>query len=225
MWEPLAVGSHMDTVAVMEGAAVDPLRHRLAREVCAEVVARVPIDGDERRSIERFAAEVDRLIADGVDPFDIDADAVHITGSAIVVGTRGVVLLRHRRLGMWIQPGGHVDPGETPWDAALREAAEETGLPVSFVTETGLPVSFVAGTGEMVGAGEVVPRLVHVDVHAGGRGHTHLDLRYLLAAPDLDPAPPEGESPDVAWFGWPDAIDRADDPRLTSLLQHLRPSG
>ena len=231
----MAVGSQMDTVAVIEGAAVDPLRHRLAREVCAEVVARVPIDGDERRSIERFAAEVDRLIADGVDPFDIDADAVHITGSAIVVGTRGVVLLRHRRLGMWIQPGGHVDPGETPWDAALREAAEETGLPVSFVTETGLPVSFVtetglpvsfvAGTGEMVGAGEVVPRLVHVDVHAGGRGHTHLDLRYLLAAPDLDPAPPEGESPDVAWFGWPDAIDRADDPRLTSLLQHLRPSG
>ena len=215
----------MDTVAVMEGAAVDPLRHRLAREVCAEVVARVPIDGDERRSIERFAAEVDRLIAAGVDPFDIDADAVHITGSAIVVGTRGVVLLRHRRLEMWIQPGGHVDPGETPWDAALREAAEETGLPVSFVTETGLPVSFVTGTGEMVGAGEVVPRLVHVDVHAGGRGHTHLDLRYLLAAPDLDPAPPEGESPDVAWFGWPDAIDRADDPRLTSLLQHLRPSG
>jgi len=215
MWEPMAVGSRMDTVAVMEGAAADPLRHRLARVVCAEVVARFPIDGDERRSIERFAAEVDRLIAAGVDPFDIDADAVHITGSAIVVGTRGVVLLRHRRLEMWIQPGGHVDPGETPWDAALREAAEETGLPVSFVT----------GTGEMVGAGEVVPRLVHVDVHAGGRGHTHLDLRYLLAAPDLDPAPPEGESPDVAWFGWPDAIDRADDPRLTSLLQHLRPSG
>jgi len=192
----------------------DPLRHDLAREVRDEVLAREPIDDDERCSIERFAAEVDRLIAAGLDPFDIDADAVHITGSAIVIGERGVVLLRHRRLDMWIQPGGHVDPGETPWAAALREAAEETGLPVSFIAEAG----------EMPGD-DVAPRLVHVDVHPGGRGHTHLDLRYLLGAPDLDPAPAEGESPDVAWFDWPSAIERADDPRLASLLRHLDPDG
>ena len=202
----------------------DPLRHDLAREVRDQVLAREPIDDDERRSIERFATEVDRLIAAGVDPFDVDADPVHITGSAIVVGERGVVLLRHRRLDMWIQPGGHVDPGETPWFAALREAAEETGLPVSFVTGTGLPVSFDTATGEVVGD-EVAPRLVHVDVHPGGRGHTHLDLRYLLGAPDLDPAPPEGESPDVVWFDWPAAIERADDPRLASLLRYLEPGG
>ena len=212
------------TVAAMGAPGSDPLRHDLAREVRDEVLAREPIDDDERRSIERFAAEVDRLIAAGLDPFDIDADAVHITGSAIVIGERGVVLLRHRRLDMWIQPGGHVDPGETPWSAALREAAEETGLPVSFVTGTGLPVSFIAEAGEMPGD-DVAPRLVHVDVHPGGRGHTHLDLRYLLGAPDLDPAPPEGESPDVAWFDWPSAIERADDPRLASLLRWLRHRG
>ncbi|MGA1672722.1 MAG: hypothetical protein ACO4AW_10180, partial [Ilumatobacteraceae bacterium] len=99
--------------------------------------------------------------------------------------------------------------------AASRSAAAE---------ETGLPVSFIAEAGEMPGD-DVAPRLVHVDVHPGGRGHTHLDLRYLLGAPDLDPAPPEGESPDVAWFDWPSAIERADDPRLASLLRHLDPDG
>lgn len=122
-----------------------------------------------------------------------------------MVGPRGVILLKHKRLGLWLQPGGHIDPGESPWDAALREAREETGLEVSFAE---------------VGPGGV-PVLVHVDVHAGGRGHTHLDLRYLVDGAAADPAPPEGESQEVAWFEWPAAIERASDQRLTSLLTTL----
>ncbi len=39
-----------------------------------------------------------------------------------------------------------------------------------------------------------VPELIHVDVHEGGRGHTHLDLRYLIDGGEADPNPPEGES-------------------------------
>src|SRR5260370_540806 len=53
------------------------------------------------------------------------------------------------------------------------------------------------------------PRRVPVDVHAGGRGHTHLDLRWLLHGGGA-PRPPAGESQEVAWFEWPDAINRAD---------------
>lgn len=158
-------------------------------------------DADEERSLSAFNAEVERLLSSGADPFDQRDDLVHITGSAIVVGSRGTVLLEHRRLGMWLQPGGHVDSGETPWDAALREAAEETGL----------AVAFSAGG----------PELVHVDVHAGGRGHTHLDLRYLVEGGDADPAPPEGESQNVAWFDWDAAIERAGDQRLAALLARL----
>lgn len=168
------------------------------------VAERHPVDPDERASIERFLVEFDRL----ADPFDEHADAVHVTGSAIVVGRRGVVLLRHRRLGIWIQPGGHIERGETPWDAARREAAEETGLPVEFA--------------ECDTAG--VPRLAHVDVHAGGRGHTHLDLRYLLVGGDADPDPPPGESQEVGWFGWDAAVARAGDARLANLLAALAPA-
>jgi 8-oxo-dGTP pyrophosphatase MutT (NUDIX family) len=43
-----------------------------------------------------------------------------------------VVLHRHRVLGIWVQPGGHIDSGETPWDAAVRETAEETGQDVGW---------------------------------------------------------------------------------------------
>ena len=162
---------------------------------------RVPIDHAERECIAAFLSHYDDL----ADPFDQTADPVHVTGSAIVVGPRGVVLLRHKRLGLWLQPGGHVDPGETPWAGALREAREETGLDVSF--------AFSGSDG--------LPPLVHVDVHPGGRGHTHLDLRYLVDGGDADPAPPEDESQQIGWFDWPAAIERASDERLSALLAHL----
>ena len=76
-----------------------------------------------------------------------------------------------------------------------------------------------------------VPELVHVDVHPGGRGHTHLDLRYLFdggPAEDgsADPAPPEDESQEVGWFDWPAAIAIADDGlrgALTALCRSPTP--
>jgi 8-oxo-dGTP pyrophosphatase MutT (NUDIX family) len=56
-------------------------------------------------------------------PFSETADRVHVTGSAVVVSTdrRRVLLHKHKRLGMWLQPGGHIDPDELPWDGSLRE--------------------------------------------------------------------------------------------------------
>ena len=178
----------------------DAAEDDLIATVRASVLARVPVDERERMSIDRFVSELDRLER----PFDEDADPVHVTGSAIVTGPRGVLLLKHRRLGIWLQPGGHVDPGETPWDGALREAAEETGMPVR------------------LSSGD----LVHVDVHLGGRGHTHLDLRYHVVVDaeggDADPAPPPGESQEIGWFDWDAAIAMADD-GLRGALVALRP--
>ena len=113
-----------------------------------------------------------------------------MTASAIVVGRRGTVLHLHKRLGIWMQPGGHIDAGETADTAARREAMEELGL----------AVEHPAGG----------PRLLHVDVHEAALGHTHLDLRYLLLAADADPDPPPGESQEARWCAWDEAQDLAD---------------
>ena len=140
-------------------------------------------------------------------PLDETADPVHVTASAVVLDDRGRSLLhRHRRLGRWLQPGGHVDPGETPAAAAMREAIEETGIPLRH---------------------DDAGRLLHVDVHEGGRGHLHLDLRWLLhgdGAAAFSPA--VGESRQLRWIpvgevaAWGDAsvVDavRAGAARLTS---------
>ncbi len=154
----------------------------------------------EIASRERFLAELDRL----ADPFDRDADPVHVTASAIIEGPRGTVLHLHKRLGGWMQPGGHVDPGEQPWQAALREAREETGLPLRHPD----------------GGHE----LVHLDAHPAGP-HYHLDVRYLLLSDDVDPSPPPGESQDVRWFPLPDAIDIADDALVDGLVRLMARDG
>jgi 8-oxo-dGTP pyrophosphatase MutT (NUDIX family) len=175
----------------------------LRRRIRSDVAAREPFDERETASVARFLGLYDALDS----PFDIDADPVHVTASGIVIGRRGVLLHEHKRLGIWIQPGGHIDPGETPWEAALRETREETGLDGRFAGPFG---------------DDGAPVLAHVDVHAGGRGHTHLDLRYLVDGGDDDPNPPEGESQAIGWFDWSEAIDLTDD-GLRGALIALRP--
>ena len=71
---------------------------------------------------------------------------------------------------------------------------------------------------------EGVPELLHVDVHPGGRGHTHLDVRYLLDGGDADPDPPEGESQEIGWYDWEAAVEQAD-PGLEGILRFLQRRG
>jgi 8-oxo-dGTP pyrophosphatase MutT (NUDIX family) len=172
----------------------------LLTEVRRQVADRRPVDGRESRSRHRILVALGRLPR----PFDQEADATHVTGSAVVLGPGGVLLHRHKRLGLWLQPGGHLEPGEAPWQAARRESVEETGLDFA---------AWPPGP----------PLLAHVDVHPGGRGHTHLDLRYVMRVlGDPTPRPQSGESQEVRWFGWPEAIETAD-AGLAGYLRAIHP--
>jgi 8-oxo-dGTP pyrophosphatase MutT (NUDIX family) len=160
----------------------------------ADALARhVPADEREARDRDRIAAFVARHDC----PFDRAIVEGHLTGSALTVSHDGgrVLLLHHRQLDRWLQPGGHGDPGErTGEEVALREAREESGI-------RGLALHPLA------------PRPLDVDVHdiparAGEPAHQHLDLRYLVVAPaDAAIAPDLAELHEIRWVPW-DEVDR-----------------
>lgn len=182
-------------IAVVNGPGTKP-RDEIVAQLRQSVAAFDAVTERETVSRDRFLAELDRL----PDPLSREAGPVHVTGSALVTGPRGTVLHWHKRIGGWMQPGGHVDAGETPWTAALRETREETGLNVRHP--------------------DGGPLLLHLDAHPAGP-HFHLDLRYLLVGDDADPAPPPGESQQVRWFPLAEAIGIADD-ALVDGLRRLR---
>jgi 8-oxo-dGTP pyrophosphatase MutT (NUDIX family) len=130
----------------------------------------------------------------------------------VVVSSAGdrVLLLHHRKLHRWLQPGGHADPGETAGESvALREALEETGI-------DGLALHPEA------------PRPLDVDVHSiPARGsepaHQHLDLRYLVVAPAAAALTPKAdESNDLRWFRWEETDALGLDPGLERALRKAR---
>jgi 8-oxo-dGTP pyrophosphatase MutT (NUDIX family) len=90
----------------------------------------------------------------------------HFTASAFVLDPNNeLLLIHHDKLGMWLQPGGHIEPGDSDIIAAARrELHEEVGI---------------------VGAALVTPGIFDVDVHhipAHGAepAHAHFDVRFLF---------------------------------------------
>lgn len=89
--------------------------------------------------------------------------------SVFVVWRSQVLLHKHRKLGLWLPPGGHVELNELPDDAAVREVAEETGVGIELLGPS--PI-------EAPGPRQLVrPRGVQLESIAPG--HEHIDLVYL----------------------------------------------
>jgi 8-oxo-dGTP pyrophosphatase MutT (NUDIX family) len=137
----------------------------------------------------------------------------HVTGSAWVVSadrTR-VLLVHHRKLDRWLQPGGHADGEPDPLAVALREAREETGL----VRLAPLP-------------GEAGRLPLDIDVHpipARGRepAHLHHDIRFLLVAAPGQVPRASAESTAIAWVERARLADFITEESVLRLERRARP--
>ena len=110
----------------------------------------------------------------------------HVTGSAWLVDRAGarVLLTHHKKLGIWVQLGGHADGDADVFRVARREAEEESGLP------------------ELAAVSD---RIFDVDVHRiPARGaepeHLHWDVRYAFRAPGGEAFRVSDESHELAWI-------------------------
>lgn len=152
------------------------------------------------------------LLREAADPWT-RASPLHVTGSAVVVHppSRRVLLRWHERMQAWLQVGGHADPGEDdPFEIAIREAAEETGLRdlMPWPEKRILQVAVVP-----VPAGKGEPE------------HQHGDIRYGLATSEPERVAAENETAALMWLDVDDAIQKVgwDNLRvcLTRIAQQL----
>jgi len=133
----------------------------LKDEIAAEIASIGPLDAREH---EDMRATLD-WIRSGAGIFRIakpDKPPKHLIAYFVVVDSDHVLLVDHKNSGLWLPPGGHVDPGEHPRDTVIREAVEELGMKAQF--ERPEPV--------MLTVVETVGRTA---------GHTDVCLWYVLA--------------------------------------------
>lgn len=135
-------------------------------------------DEETLRRFERFIRlHPDCLLRSGL--------AGHLTASAAVVDPRRrrLLLVNHKKLGRWLQPGGHADGEADLLAVALRETREETGIRE---------------------AQALLPAPFDLDIHPiparhGVPEHFHYDVRFLLGADSTAPVRANPEVHTVAW--------------------------
>jgi 8-oxo-dGTP pyrophosphatase MutT (NUDIX family) len=114
----------------------------------------------------------------------------HFTVAVFVVFEGNVLLHFHRKLGMWLPPGGHIEKDELPDEAAIREVFEETGIKVELVGERREDVTDPVQLHRPAG----------VQLEDIGPGHQHIDLIYFAKPRGPVEIHPDCTEDKVGWY-------------------------
>jgi 8-oxo-dGTP pyrophosphatase MutT (NUDIX family) len=164
----------------------------------------IPHDSTESAHLEKTLNFLQQI----PEPFHRETLVGHITGSAIVVNPTycHILLLHHRQLDRWLQPGGHCDGDRDTLAVAMREVQEETGL---------------------VTAKPVDRAVFDIDVHPIPTKkqvpkHWHYDIRYLLVADDREVLQKaEREAIALKWIPFSQLTQLTTDESLHRVLEKL----
>ena len=153
-------------------------------------------------------ADVCQWIHSGEEIFRIkkpDSPAKHLVSYFLLVDIEAeeALLVNHRKAGLWLPPGGHVEPNEHPFQTVKREIQEELGIEADFISEDPL---FLTVT-ETVGL---------------TAGHTDVSLWYILEGNkskklDFD----EEEFFGIQWFTYDKIPFDASDPHMKRFMKKI----
>ncbi len=127
----------------------------------------------ERERIKLFTDFIDRTATE--DLYRRSNFDGHITTSAFIINRerQEILLLRHKTLQRWLQPGGHFEQDASLMASALREAVEETHIPAAELVN--IPVS-----NDVMVPFDIDPHHIPVNNKKQEHAHYHHDVRYLF---------------------------------------------
>lgn len=172
-----------------------------------------------RATPDDLLTDLQRGFRDQIDAFLVEHGPIaltraclsgHLTASCLLwsYDRERILLHHHRKLGLWLQFGGHCDGEGDTRDVARRETHEESGIEPAFVTPVAIdfdvhPIPARPAKGDRPAEPE----------------HLHLDVRYLAVAPESARETISDESLALAWWTPAEALAQGLDASLRRMIE------
>ena len=151
---------------------------------------------------ERFIA----FVEENENCFERNLLIGHVTASAFVFdpNTSKVLLLHHKKLDKWLQPGGHCDGNKNTLEVALTEVWEETGIKIANPSN------------------KIFDLDIHtIPEHKNVPEHEHFDVRYLFEADSKVLLTQNHETNELKWVPITDIEDYTKEESILRMLKKL----